>query len=761
MADEASKHPNLPELARAHDGRQLGDREAATHRLRRRQRLPRAQRLHELRRPHLHRASRRARARRRRPGSAAGMVGLIEIDRAATPARRRSPPNEVMQIVRATADDIDFSTPNAVDPANNFGTPTGGLLDTVRYPTTPGWDATFGYGRVNIYEAVKAVRDGRIPPEADITSPQLVRRAAGDGHRRRSRAASRRRAPRRTTTGVEWAPGLQPPLYPATDVWHVVAQRSGLHTPIDGRARHARPGARSPPRCPTAAPARPSTRDRTPDEERFTRAAPRRRHRARRRRATACTARSQKQVFVHDDPDLVPGYPATSSPGVVDREPRVRQPRRQEGRRADRRDRRRLRARLPCRTARRSPAGRCTRADAELLARARRRRRDADRHPAAERRDRHRRAGGRRPRRRRPPRGRRRPTSTATCGRGRPTAPATPASADDLSTAARIAGARQSALLADDPRPARTSSTAPSAASRASPRSAISTATARSRSSPPRSTATCTRGTTTARRSPASPCCVVDPRRSRRSTRRRTTSPSSRTPASARAASWSRRRRSSTSTATAGPRSSSARRRSTPSRSTSARAPTCSRCSRRPARSGNARLYAISPDGTDAHEPRHVGRRIPTSRPTCRAGRSQLGMLQLESLPTIGDGVVDARPRSATSNPPPGPRGGRGVGGRAAVRAQRPRRRASSAQVDGKDVPLLWSGGLRGQDNALLRRRPQLQRHRRDARSRFGGAAIGELDADATPDVAAPTAGLTRLHRHPRAPTSSCRTTTI
>ena len=65
--------------------------------------------------------------------------------------------NEAMQVVRATADDIDFSTPNAVDPANNFGTSTGGLIDTVRYPTTPGWDATFGYGRINAYEIVKAV----------------------------------------------------------------------------------------------------------------------------------------------------------------------------------------------------------------------------------------------------------------------------------------------------------------------------------------------------------------------------------------------------------------------------------------------------------------------------------------------------------------------------------------------------------------------------------------------------------------------------
>ena len=105
------------------------------------------------------------------------MVGLIEsyarqLDIAPNPALTAWKPgdnvlsaDEAMQIVRSTADDIDFSTPNAVDPANNFGTPNGSpILDTVRYPSTAGWDATFGYGRVNAYEMLKALRDGRIPP---------------------------------------------------------------------------------------------------------------------------------------------------------------------------------------------------------------------------------------------------------------------------------------------------------------------------------------------------------------------------------------------------------------------------------------------------------------------------------------------------------------------------------------------------------------------------------------------------------------------
>ncbi|MBV9950677.1 MAG: hypothetical protein JO291_01905, partial [Acidimicrobiia bacterium] len=117
-------------------------------------------------------------------GQSAGMVGLIESyarqqhvapspSLAAGPGRNVLTANEVMQIVRSTADDIDFSTPTEVDPANNFGTPNGSLLlDTVRYPTTKGWDATFGYGRVNAYEMLKAVRARRIPPEAMIDGPK-------------------------------------------------------------------------------------------------------------------------------------------------------------------------------------------------------------------------------------------------------------------------------------------------------------------------------------------------------------------------------------------------------------------------------------------------------------------------------------------------------------------------------------------------------------------------------------------------------------
>ena len=246
MADEASKHPNLPaSLEHTMAVNSVTEKEDLLGP--EPNRLPRAQRLHELRRPHvrLDPVGRRARRRRR----AVGRHGRpARVDRA-TPDRtnpRRTcgsgnnvlSANEVMQLVRATADDIDFSTPNAVDPANDFGTSTGGLLDTVRYPTTPGLgrhrSATAGSTRTR---SLKAVRDGRIPPEADLTSPALVRRAAGARHRRRCSgrvAAPRADAP--TTTASSGRPASSRRRIPATDAWHVVGAGAATCTSRDRRA---------------------------------------------------------------------------------------------------------------------------------------------------------------------------------------------------------------------------------------------------------------------------------------------------------------------------------------------------------------------------------------------------------------------------------------------------------------------------------------------------------------------------------------------
>ncbi len=64
--------------------------------------------------------------------------------------------NELYQLLIHGVDDVAFN-PDDDDPA--------------RYPSHPGWDQFFGYGRLNAFKGVSAIYDGAVPPEADITAP--------------------------------------------------------------------------------------------------------------------------------------------------------------------------------------------------------------------------------------------------------------------------------------------------------------------------------------------------------------------------------------------------------------------------------------------------------------------------------------------------------------------------------------------------------------------------------------------------------------
>ena len=81
---------------------------------------------------------------------------------------------------------------------------------------------------------LKAVRDGRLPARGHDRQPVLVRRAADVWHRRTSPAGWPPPGPRSYDYRVEWAPGFEPPLYPATDHWTVASSRSGLTAPVSG-----------------------------------------------------------------------------------------------------------------------------------------------------------------------------------------------------------------------------------------------------------------------------------------------------------------------------------------------------------------------------------------------------------------------------------------------------------------------------------------------------------------------------------------------
>ena len=270
-------------------------------------------------------------------GRSSGMMGLLQSaardavatgglasygDLAGDP-RVRNPisANEAYQVFRASADDIDFSTPEPGHPetANNFF--VGALLDflrtTTRYPSTKGWDATHGYGRVNARRMVEMVRAGVVPPEAEIDTPLWFDYLPVSG----AVPVTGRVAALRSGSysyRVEWTPGLQAPPYPGGDTWHAVGEAHGLTAPVEGTlatldlADVARV-------LPGGGAGAPLTPDGRPDEERFS---------VRIRvvvttgdavdcegaRAAACGV-DQKQVFVHDDPDLVDGFPARAVAG--------------------------------------------------------------------------------------------------------------------------------------------------------------------------------------------------------------------------------------------------------------------------------------------------------------------------------------------------------------------------------------------------------------------------------------------------------------
>ncbi|MBI1886257.1 MAG: VCBS repeat-containing protein [Chloroflexi bacterium] len=89
-------------------------------------------------------------------GNSAGVAGLVYS--AGKQFGYDLTADEVKQIVTLAADDINI--------------PGSGIIDKTKYPSQPGWDQYFGYGRINAYKAVMAVAEGLIPPEADIISPE-------------------------------------------------------------------------------------------------------------------------------------------------------------------------------------------------------------------------------------------------------------------------------------------------------------------------------------------------------------------------------------------------------------------------------------------------------------------------------------------------------------------------------------------------------------------------------------------------------------
>ena len=247
-----------------------------------------------------------------------GMVGLLQ-----SAAKNRGlelSANEITQIIRASADDVDFATPDPGGPGGANNILVNGLVDlvrhTVRYRTTPGWDESTGYGRINASRIVRMVDAAQIPPEAEIISPRWF---APLGTRGTVKVTGRVAAPREPGPfkwRLEYTTGHTPPPYPGVDSWTRVSggtsssEVNGTLGRLDLAAVAARlPGGGS--GVPEA--------DGVPDPERFSI-----RLRLVVTSASGLRGEHQKQLFVHADPDLVAGYPkrmpsgGTSSPSFAD-----------------------------------------------------------------------------------------------------------------------------------------------------------------------------------------------------------------------------------------------------------------------------------------------------------------------------------------------------------------------------------------------------------------------------------------------------------
>lgn len=233
-------------------------------------------------------------------GRAAGIVGLVEsaardADLPRHPANRgpnRLAPDEVAQVLRLTADDVDFSTPNEVDPADNFVSGPG----TTRYRTVRGWDMATGFGRINAYEAVASVAAGSVPPAVLITAPLPDDLFGVTGSVEVSARVSAVRSAR-FSWRLEWAPGVE------GDDWREVATESGRRRSVDGpigRIDLAEVAAAL-----RSGPTGPPLEGDQPDPERFSV-----RVRVVVTDAEGREAIDQRVIQVHDDPDRLDLLPA-------------------------------------------------------------------------------------------------------------------------------------------------------------------------------------------------------------------------------------------------------------------------------------------------------------------------------------------------------------------------------------------------------------------------------------------------------------------
>jgi hypothetical protein len=206
--------------------------------------------------------------------------------------------NEAYQVMAQSYDDIDFVHRDD---------------DPDLYPSWPGWDRYFGYGRLNAKKVVDAVLDGAIPPEADLLTPtwfEVLDPTDGPFDVHGFAAASR-------STGYTWSLQVAAGSDPREDAFQTVADGAGT-TPTEG-VLHALDLSAVPVDADAVLPPiYPSDNNVSKEEKAFAHAAT---LRLQVRDADGRLGEMRKLLYIQTDPDALPGFPRRASGGGVDGSP--------------------------------------------------------------------------------------------------------------------------------------------------------------------------------------------------------------------------------------------------------------------------------------------------------------------------------------------------------------------------------------------------------------------------------------------------------
>ncbi len=203
---------------------------------------------------------------------------------------------EVRELMTMTADDIDFSANRAV----SF------VFASDRYASQPGWDQYFGYGRANARQAVAAVANAAIPPEADLLEPEWWQTL--DPVRTKTVAITgSAAAPHAASFDYELAYGCG--VQPTEDRYTMIASGASLTAPLAGAtlaswrvADAALQCAIDPAAVPQSAPSGTASPADTPDAFTVT-------LRLRVTDAAGRRGEARRIVYLHRDRDLLRGFP--------------------------------------------------------------------------------------------------------------------------------------------------------------------------------------------------------------------------------------------------------------------------------------------------------------------------------------------------------------------------------------------------------------------------------------------------------------------